>query len=82
MASIRELRSRIRSIESTKKITKAQELIATSRITKAQARVAAARPYSEEITAVIAQLASQAHVDYVPLLTPRPVKVNVNGSLE
>ena len=42
MASIRELRSRIRSVQSTKKITKAQELIATSQITKAQARVAAA----------------------------------------
>lgn len=72
MASIRELRSRIRSIESTKKITKAQELIATSRITKAQARVAAARPYSEEITGVVATLASQSNVDYVPLLHPRP----------
>ncbi|NED70731.1 F0F1 ATP synthase subunit gamma, partial [Streptomyces sp. SID10244] len=36
MASIRELRSRIRSVNSTRKITKAQELIATSRITKAQ----------------------------------------------
>ena len=48
MASIRELRSRIRSVQSTKKITKAQELIATSRITKAQARVAAAKPYSCE----------------------------------
>lgn len=42
MASLRELRSRIRSVNSTKKITKAQELIATSRITKAQAKVEAA----------------------------------------
>ncbi|GAA4747945.1 F0F1 ATP synthase subunit gamma [Gordonia alkaliphila] len=71
MASIRELRSRIRSIESTKKITKAQELIATSRITKAQARVAAARPYSEEITEVVASLASRANLDQIPLLNAR-----------
>ena len=60
MASIRELRSRIRSVQSTKKITKAQELIATSQITKAQARVAAAKPYSAEMTAVLAELAGSA----------------------
>lgn len=45
MANLRELRDRIRSVNSTKKITKAQELIATSRITKAQAKVEAAAPY-------------------------------------
>lgn len=72
MATIRELRSRIRSIQSTKKITKAQELIATSRITKAQARVAAARPYSEEITEVVATLASRANLADVALLNERP----------
>lgn len=71
MATIRELRSRIKSIESTKKITKAQELIATSRITKAQARVAAARPYSDEITAVVATLGSRAHLASIPLLNAR-----------
>ncbi|HEY9314264.1 F0F1 ATP synthase subunit gamma [Williamsia sp.] len=71
MASIRELRSRIRSVQSTKKITKAQELIATSRITKAQARVAASKPYSEEITAVLSELASSATSLTHPLLTAR-----------
>lgn len=71
MATIRELRSRIKSIESTKKITKAQELIATSRITKAQARVAAARPYSDEITEVVAVLGERAHLASIPLLNPR-----------
>lgn len=71
MATIRELRSRIRSIQSTKKITKAQELIATSRITKAQARVIAARPYADEITEVVATLASKIpHLDS-PLLNER-----------
>ncbi|MFM9377699.1 F0F1 ATP synthase subunit gamma [Gordonia sp. VNK21] len=71
MATIRELRSRIRSIQSTKKITKAQELIATSRITKAQARVAAARPYSEEITRVVTTLASASSSLESPLLVAR-----------
>ena len=49
-ATLRELRGRIRSAGSIKKITKAQEMIATSRIGKAQARLEAARPYSDEIT--------------------------------
>ena len=71
MATIRELRGRIRSIQSTKKITKAQELIATSRITKAQARVAAARPYAQEITKVVTTLASASVSLASPLLTAR-----------
>jgi ATP synthase F1 gamma subunit len=50
MATLRELRGRIKSVNSTKKITKAQELIATSKITKAQARVDASQPYADEIT--------------------------------
>jgi F-type H+-transporting ATPase subunit gamma len=67
----RVLRRRIRSIESTKKITKAMELIAASRIVRAQQRVAAARPYSEQITEVIRNLAGGgAGLDH-PLLTPR-----------
>ncbi len=72
MASIRELRSRIRSVQSTRKITKAQELIATSRITKAQARVTASKPYAEEMTSVLSELASKsASLDH-PLLVERP----------
>ncbi len=71
MASIRELRSRIRSVSSIKKITKAQELIATSRISKAQARVAAAKPYAEEITKVLGELAGASQNLSYPLLTER-----------
>jgi F-type H+-transporting ATPase subunit gamma len=54
----RILRRRIKSVESTKKITRAMELISASRIAKAQQRVAAARPYSERITQVIRNLAA------------------------
>ncbi|SIR82388.1 F0F1 ATP synthase subunit gamma [Williamsia sterculiae] len=71
MASIREIRSRIRSVQSTKKITKAQELIATSRITKAQQRVTASKPYSKELTTVLSELASNAGDLDHPLLTER-----------
>jgi F-type H+-transporting ATPase subunit gamma len=66
-ATLRELRGRIRSAGSIKKITKAQELIATSRIAKAQARVAAARPYDREITHMLTELASASALDH-PLL--------------
>ncbi len=70
MANLRELRDRIRSVNSTKKITKAQELIATSRITKAQARVEAAEPYAVEMHKVLERLASASSLEH-PMLHPR-----------
>jgi F-type H+-transporting ATPase subunit gamma len=69
-ATLRELRGRIKSAGSIKKITKAQELIATSRIAKAQARVEAARPYSVEITDMLTNLAAESALDH-PLLVAR-----------
>ena len=68
----RILRRRIRSIQSTKKITRAFELIAASRIVRAQARVHAAVPYSETITQVVHDLADAGAGGDSPLLTPRP----------
>jgi F-type H+-transporting ATPase subunit gamma len=70
-ATLRELRGRIRSAGSIKKITKAQELIATSRIGRAQARLHAARPYAFEITRMLTTLAEEAALDH-PLLVERP----------
>ena len=52
----RILRRRIKSVQSTKKITRAMELIAASRIVKAQARVQAAQPYADGITEVVRNL--------------------------
>ena len=69
-AQIRVLRRRIRSTQSIKKITRAMELIATSRIAKARARVDESRPYAEQITMVLAQLAQRAALDH-PLLVER-----------
>lgn len=54
----RVLRRRIRSVESTKKITRAMELIAASRIVKAQHAIAAARPYVEKMSEVVGHLAA------------------------
>jgi F-type H+-transporting ATPase subunit gamma len=67
----RELRRRIRSVQSTKKITKAMELIAASRIQKAQQRADAARPYSEKLTDVIRNLAAAGAGGGSPLLVER-----------
>ena len=64
----RELRRRISSVQSTKKITRAMELIAATRVVKAMQRADAARPYSRQITSVIENLAAGgAEVDH-PLL--------------
>jgi F-type H+-transporting ATPase subunit gamma len=70
-AKVREARQRIKSVQSTKKITRAMELIAASRIVKAQARIEQSRPYAEAITGVVGTVAGQSgNVDH-PLTTPR-----------
>lgn len=69
-AQIRVLRRRIKSTQSIKKITRAMELIATSRIAKARARVQEAKPYAEQMTAVLTELASNSALDH-PLLVER-----------
>jgi F-type H+-transporting ATPase subunit gamma len=69
-AQIRVLRRRIRATQSIKKITRAMELIATSRISKARQRVADSRPYAEEMTRVLTELATNSDLDH-PLLVER-----------
>ncbi|WP_214404108.1 F0F1 ATP synthase subunit gamma [Pseudonocardia lacus] len=69
-AQIRVLRRRIRSTQSIKKITRAMELIATSRIVKARARVEAAKPYAEQMTQMLSELATNSALDH-PLLVER-----------
>ena len=64
----RILRRRIKSVISTKKITRAMELIAATRVVKAQQRAAAARPYSRQITKVIENLAAGGTTIDHPLL--------------
>ena len=66
-AELRVLRRRIRSVESTKKITRAQELIAASRIIRAQQRAEAARPYTRALVNALEAAATNARLDN-PLL--------------
>jgi F-type H+-transporting ATPase subunit gamma len=73
----RILRGRIRSVQATKKITRAMELIAASHIVKAQQRVSAAVPYSELITEVVRDLSAAGAGSEAPLLAGRPVVKNV-----
>jgi F-type H+-transporting ATPase subunit gamma len=67
-AALRDYRRRIRSVQSTRKITKAMELIAASRIVKAQNRMQAARPYAEELTRALAALQQDKSLRH-PMLT-------------
>ena len=69
--SLREYRARIKSVESTKKITRAMELIAASRIIKAQQRAQAAAPYARELTRAVSAVATYSNTDH-PLTTEHP----------
>lgn len=73
----RILRGRIRSVQATKKITRAMELIAASRIVKAQQRVVAAVPYSDMITEVVRDLSAAGAGSSTPLLAGRETIKNV-----
>jgi len=74
MASLRDIRRRIRSVQNTRKITKAMELVAAAKMRRAQQRVAAARPYADEITSVMAEL-MRRNLEYThPYLERREVR--------
>src|SRR5215472_3455490 len=73
----RVLRRRIRSVESTKKITRAMELIAASRIVKAQQAIAAARPYVGKMREVVHNLAESPEAAGHPLLRDAESTQNV-----
>src|SRR6185369_10949018 len=68
MAKGRELKTRIKSVENTRKITRTMEMVATSKMKRAQDRVAAARPYAQALRDVIASLYSPELAEEFPLL--------------
>ena len=72
-AQLREYRQRIRAAQTTKKITRAMELISASRIAKAQARVEASGPYSRAVTRAVSAVATYSNVSHI--LTTEPEKV-------
>ena len=78
-AQLRIVRRRIRSVQSTKKITRAMELIASSRILRAQQRVEASRPYAVQLTKAMEDIARQTGALSHPLLEDResPAKAGI-----
>ncbi len=76
MASVRQIRRRIRSVENTAKITKAMSMIAASKMRRAQEAAMRGRPYSNLMQTMLAHLAAQTQDDEVhhPLLAERPRK--------
>ena len=74
MAGAKEIRTKIKSVKSTQKITKAMEKVAASKLRRTQQRMAAARPYADKIRQVIGHL-FEANPEYRhPFLDSRPVK--------
>ncbi|ERK73160.1 MULTISPECIES: F0F1 ATP synthase subunit gamma [Leifsonia] len=73
-AQLRVYRQKIKSAQTTKKITRAMELISASRIQKAQARVAASSPYARAITRAVSAVATYSNVEHV--LTTEPEKID------
>ena len=74
MAGTKEIRTQIKSIQNTRKITKAMEMVAASKMRKAQENMQATRPYLDKIRVVISNL-SKAHPEYThPFMVERPVK--------
>jgi len=72
MAGTKEIRLKIKSVQNTRKITKAMEMVAASKMKKAQERMRAGRPYAQRILS-IAMHAARANAEYKhPLLTRRP----------
>ena len=72
--STKEIKTRIRSMESTKQITKAMEMVAASKLRRAQAQVISSRPYFEILYAAIQDILSQNQERESVYLKPRPVK--------
>ena len=72
MASVQDLKRRVRSVKNTRKITKAMELVASARLRRAQTRIEAMRPYAETMRELIAGVGrASASVRGLPLLQPR-----------
>ena len=66
MAGTKEIRTKIKSVQNTRKITKAMEMVAASKMRRAQERMRSARPYSEKIRTITANL-SKANPEYRPV---------------
>ncbi|HZH02654.1 MAG TPA: F0F1 ATP synthase subunit gamma, partial [Myxococcaceae bacterium] len=74
MASLRDIRKRIRSVKSTQQITKAMKMVAAAKLRKAQDAILAARPYAQALDRLMAELAARSESVAHPLLERRPIR--------
>ena len=74
MASLKAIRTRIASVKSTQKITRAMKLVSAARLRRAQDAIVAARPYANALTTAVMEIAARAGEDAHPLMTARPVE--------
>jgi F-type H+-transporting ATPase subunit gamma len=75
MASVQDLKRRVRSVKNTRKITKAMELVASARLRRAQTRIEAMRPYADRMLELMGGVArASASVRSIPLLQRREVR--------
>jgi F-type H+-transporting ATPase subunit gamma len=72
MATLRDIRRRIRSVESTQKITRAMKLVAAAKLRRAQERLLSARPYALKMAELLSSLVRRAEGEAHPLLVRRP----------
>jgi F-type H+-transporting ATPase subunit gamma len=72
VATLRDIRRRIRSVESTQKITRAMKLVAAAKLRRAQERILSARPYAMKMAELLSSLVSRAEGEAHPLLVRRP----------
>jgi F-type H+-transporting ATPase subunit gamma len=72
MATLRDIRRRIRSVESTQKITRAMKLVAAAKLRRAQERILQARPYAIKMGELLGSLVARAEAEAHPLLARRP----------
>ena len=75
---LKDIRNRVRSVKSTKQITKTMELVATSKMKRAQERVAAAAPYNDKLQELLSEIAAKGSSFNDPLLTEREKVKRVN----
>jgi F-type H+-transporting ATPase subunit gamma len=76
MASLRDIRKRIRSVKNTRQITKAMKMVAAAKLRKAQDAIIAARPYAQMLDQIISDLSARSADEEMahPLLTARPIR--------
>jgi len=78
MPSLKDLKNRINSVKSTRKITKAMQMVAAAKLRRAQEAAEAARPYAERLDAVLGRLAANANRDTAPKLLAGTGKEDVH----